>query len=415
MYEIGQEEIDAVARVIRGGKLFRYEAGECEQFETRYAKFLGVPEVALTASGSNALTAAAVALGLGPGDEVLVPAHTYLATALAVLASGAIPVIVDIDESTTIDPAALENAVGPRTKAVIPVHMWGAACNMDAVMQTAKKHDLFVIEDACQGVGGSYEGRKLGSIGHMGAFSFNMFKNMTCGEGGAVVSGDSKLMERARCVVDPCHFYWSGRRDDLKPFAANGSRANEIQAAILNAQLDRIDGMINTMRAEKRQILEGTRHLADLGLRQTPIHSPDHECGAQAMYLFPTPETAERFSELVPSVIAGKTGRHNYVEWDQVLNREGAAHPLMNPYNMEANKACRQDYSKEMCADSIDILNRTVMIATHPEHTQSKIEQSIRNIDSAARVAFGQISIEEARLDGAPAVDETKFDLAKSD
>src|SRR5690348_4784910 len=182
MYAAGQEEIDAIANVIRNHALFRYGVGgECDRFEARYARYLGVKHFALAASGSNALAAAMTAVGLGPGDEVIIPAHTYMATATSVLAAGAIPIIVDIDESLTLDPQALEDAIGPRTKAVVPVHMWGTACDMDRIMAIAKKHALMVVEDACQGVGGGYKGRKFASIGHVGCFSFNYYKNMTCG------------------------------------------------------------------------------------------------------------------------------------------------------------------------------------------------------------------------------------------
>ena len=158
MYVVGQEEIDAITRVLRSGALFRYGiGGECDRFERRYADYLGVKHFALAASGSNALAAAMIGVGLGPGDEVIVPAHTYMATATSVLAVGAIPVIVDIDETITLSPAALEAAIGPRTKAVVPVHMWGAACDMGAITEIAARHGLIVIEDACQGVGGSYK------------------------------------------------------------------------------------------------------------------------------------------------------------------------------------------------------------------------------------------------------------------
>src|SRR4029079_3147303 len=170
MYIVGQEEIDALARIITSGALFRYGANsECDRFEQRYAKHLGAKHFALAASGSKALAAVMIGVGLGPGDEVLIPAHTYMATATSVLAVGAIPVIVDIDESITIDPKAIEAAIGPRTRAVLPVHMWGAACHMDRIMDIAKRRNLIVIEDACQGVGGAYHGRKFGSIGHLGA------------------------------------------------------------------------------------------------------------------------------------------------------------------------------------------------------------------------------------------------------
>jgi dTDP-4-amino-4,6-dideoxygalactose transaminase len=412
MYIVGQEEIDAIAKVIRAGSLFRYGVGgECDRFEERYAKYLGSRHVALTCSGTYALTAAVTALGLGPGDEVLVPAHTYMATAMAVLAAGAIPVIVDIDETITIDPQAIEDAIGPRTKAVIPVHMWGAACNMDAIMEIAARHDLLVLEDTCQGIGGGYEGRKLGTIGHAGAFSFNYYKNMTAGEGGAVCTNDEKIAERARGAIDPCHFYWQGRDDQQKPFAGNGARASEVMGAMLNVQLDRLPGMIEAMRVEKKKILAATAQLGNLGLKPSPMNSPDHDCATQVMYLLPSAADADRFVQVFPSVIAGKTGRHNYTEWDQVLLGEGAAHPAMNPYRMPENQACRRSYSKDMCQGSLDILNRTIMVPTHPLHGEAEIADTIHNIEVAARVALGGMTRAEADIRNAAPVDAQKFDL----
>ena len=412
MYQIGEEEIEAIARVIRSKALFRYGVGhECETFETRYAKYLGVKHFALAASGSNALAAAMTALGLGPGDEVIIPSHTYMATATSVLSVGAIPLIVDIDETTTIDPMAVEAAIGPRTKAVVPVHMWGAACDMNAIMSIARRHNLVVIEDACQGVGGSYEGRKLGTIGHIGAFSFNYYKNITCGEGGGVAVNDDVVAERARCAIDPCHFYWQGRNDAVKPFSGNGARASELMGAILNIQLERLDGMIESMRAEKRLILEATSSLGNLGLKATPMNSPDHDCATQVMYNFPSSQAAKRFAELIPSVVVGQTGRHTYVEWDQVLMGAGAAHPAMNPFNMPANAECRKIYSKDMCAKSLEILNRTVMVATDPGHSRAEIADIIHNIGVGARIALGVTPIEEADLRKARPVDVQKFDL----
>src|SRR5665213_1801196 len=339
MYQVGQEEIDAVTRVIRANALFRYGVGhECERFESRYAEHLGLKHFALAASGSNALAAAMTAVGLGPGDEVIIPAHTYMATATSVLSVGAIPLIVDIDETITIDPKAIEAAIGPRTRAVVPVHMWGAACDMDAIMAIAERHDLIVIEDACQGVGGSYEGRKFGTIGHVGAFSFNYFKNMTCGEGGGVATSDDAVAERARCAIDPCHFYWHGRSDSQQPFAGNGARASELEGAMLNVQLDRLDGMIAAMRAERKKILAGTASLHNLGLRAAPMNSPEHDCATQAMFTLPSAEAANRFVQIFPSVIAGKTGRHTYTEWDQVLT---VSYTHLRAHETGRNLVCR--------------------------------------------------------------------------
>ena len=412
MYVVGQDEIDAVTRVIKSQALFRYGiGGECDRFEARYAKYLGCNHFMLAASGSNALAAAMIAAGLGPGDEVLIPSHTYMASATSVLAVGAIPVIVDVDESLTIDPDAIEAAIRPRTKAVVPVHMWGAACDMDRIMAIAAKHRLIVIEDACQGVGGSYKGRRLGSIGHLGAFSFNYYKNMTCGEGGGVSANDPKLAEKVRCAIDPCHFYWNGRSDAIQPFVTNGARASELMGAMLNVQLDRIDGMIGAMRAERKRVLEGTKHLGNLGLRPTPAHSPDHDCATQTMYTLPSAAAADVFVKTFPSVIAGKTGRHTYTEWDQVLMGAGAAHPAMNPFNMPANAECRRSYSKDMCARSLEILDRTVMVAMHPQHSARDIDDMIHNIGVAARVALGGMPADQAEIRNAQPIEEQKFDL----
>ncbi len=141
------------------------------------------------------------------------------------------------------------------------------------------------------------------------------------------------------------------------------------------------------------------------------MNSPDHDCATQVMYLLPSAEAAQRFVGLFPSVIPGRTGRHNYTEWDQVLMGEGAAHPAMNPYNMPANAACRRTYSKDMCAPSLDILNRTVMVPTHPLHSSQEIDDAIRNIDIAARVALGDITAEEAEIRNAKPIDRQKFDM----
>lgn len=412
MYVVGEEEIAAIADLIRSGKLFRYgDDSACERFEERYANDLGVKHFALSASGTYALAAGLIGLGIGPGDEVLVPAHTYMASATAVLSVGAIPIIVDIDESVTISPAAVRAAIGGRTRAVVPVHMWGAACDMDAIMAIAQEHDLVVLEDSCQGVGGSYKGRKLGSIGHAGAFSFNYYKNMTSGEGGGIATNDDRVIERARCAIDPCHFYWQGRTDSTKPFAGIGARASELMGAMLNVQLDRLDGMITAMRAERRKILDGTHRLSNLGLTPAPMHSPDHDCGAQVMFNLPTAKDAEAFADLVPCVIAGKTGRHTFTQWDQVLMHEGAAHPSLNPYLLAENAECRKDYPEGMCAASLDILNRTIMVATSPLHSAEETNAIVEDLNLAAQVVFAGADPETLPFRREAMVDKAKYDI----
>lgn len=383
MYRVGQKEVDAIARTLLSGRIFRYgRGGQCARFERRYAKYLGVEHVLMTSSGTTALAAAMVGLGIGPGDEVLVPACTYMASAVGVLAAGAIPVIVDVDESITIDPRAVSRSVGRRTRAVLPVHMWGLPCDMRAIRRVARKHGLLIVEDACQAVGGACEGRKLGSIGHAAAFSFNYYKNMTCGEGGAVVTGDAAVAERARCRIDCCNFYWTGRKGDLVGFTSGGARASEIEGAMLNVQLDRIDVMIRAMRRQKQRIL---RETAETGLKPIRANSPDHECGSHVMYILPTPEQAERFARLTGCGIAGKTGRHVYTEWDPIFAKRGSHHPALNPFELPANRRCRKTYTQTMCAASLDILNRTVMFGTHPDRPRREVTALIRKITTAAK------------------------------
>ncbi len=195
------------------------------------------------------------------------------------------------------------------------------------------------------------------------------------------------------------------------PFSANGARASELMGAVLNVQLDRIEGMISAMRRERDAILEGTKALDNLGLGTAPLNSPDSDCATYAFYALPSAEAAAAFSKLFPSVVVGKTGRHNYTEWDQVLMGAGAAHPAMNPYNMPANAECRKEYSKDMCAASLDILNRTVMVPTNPLHSEREIEDIIHNISVAARVVLGGEHLDAAELKRAAPLDPQKFDL----
>jgi len=383
MLRVGQREVDAVAKVLLSGKVFRYGklGGQCRRFERRYAKYLGVAHCWMTSSGTTALTAALGGLGIGPGDEVLVPACTYMATPIAVLGAGAIPVIVDIDESITIDPDAVAAAVGPRTRAVVPVHMWGLPCDMKRILRVARKHKLLVVEDACQGIGGGYEGRKLGSFGHAAAFSFNYYKHMTCGEGGAVVTDDAKVAEIAGCMIDCCRFYWDGRKDGFRPFTSNGARASELEGAMMNVQLDRLEAMIRAMRRQKKRVL---RETAGSGLTPIRANSPDHECGSHVMYTLPTPGRADAFAERTGGTVAGKTGRHVYTEWDPLFDHRGAHHPALDPYKLPANRRCRRTYTKGQCRRSVEILNRTVMLHMHPDLKRADVTALIRRINAAA-------------------------------
>lgn len=382
MFEMGKEEIEAFTRVVERGHAFRYfEPSDCARFEAAFAEYLGVPHVMLCSSGTAALVASLIGLGIGPGDEVIVPAVTYMATATAVLAAGAIPVLADVDASLTLDPEALRRIVGPRTRAVVPVHMWGLSCDMRAVLKICEENQLLVVEDVCQAVGGGYSGRKLGSLGHAAAFSFNHFKNMTCGEGGAVATSDPLVFERMRCAIDCCNFFWNGHAGGFRGFAANSSRASEFEGAMLLVQLRRLPGWIAAMQQQKRQII---RETADC-LKTASAHSATDDCSTHCVFQFETAKAARAFAQAAKGDLVSETGRHLYTRWTPILERQGAHHPALDPFLLPANEVCRKHYALDVCARSIEIANKSVLVRMDPKRTASEISTLIGRLRTAAR------------------------------
>ncbi|HID90529.1 TPA: DegT/DnrJ/EryC1/StrS family aminotransferase, partial [Candidatus Bathyarchaeota archaeon] len=203
---IGDGEVEAVLEVLRTKRLSQLTSEKVKEFEEAFAKYYGVGHAIAVSSGTTALHAALAATGIGPGDEVLLPPYTFVATANAILHQNAVPVFVDIDPKTyNIDPEAIERAITDRTKAVIPVHMLGQPADMDPIMEIAEDRGLVVIEDCAQANGAEYKGRKVGTFGDMGCFSFYANKNMTSGgEGGMIITDDGDLAERAGSIVNHC-------------------------------------------------------------------------------------------------------------------------------------------------------------------------------------------------------------------
>jgi dTDP-4-amino-4,6-dideoxygalactose transaminase len=388
MYRIGEQELGRLRRLFESGRIFRYGQGcECERFERDWARHTGTRYCRMTRSGTSALYTALVGLGVGPGDQVIVPSYTYMATALAVLSAGAIPVIADVDESLTLSAADVERRLTEHTRAIIPVHMVGLPCDMDGIMDLARRRELLVLEDACQAVGGGYAGKALGGIGHAGAFSFNFFKNMTCGEGGAFVTSDERAYQRGSVAVDCCSFYWNPdeKREDLQ-FAGHNYRGSEVEGAILNVQLKRIDKMLATMREHKKELLQVG---LDAGLQSIRNHSLDHECGTHLGFLFGSEAAARAFSQGlreagVGSFLPMDTGRHVYTRWDPIMRSQGAHHPALDPFKIAANRKARVRYTEDMCQASLDILNRAVLVPMHPNNRKSRIRQMAQAIRVAA-------------------------------
>jgi len=211
-YFFGKEEADAVMEVLHKGYLFRYGSEADPAFlhrvyslEKEFAKYCRADYALATTSGTASLLASILALGLKPGDEIIVPAYTFVASYSACIFAGVVPVLAEIDDSLTLDPEDIERRITPHTRAIMPVHMLGNPCRMDEIIDIALKHELLVLEDCCQALGATYKGIKLGTIGNIGAYSLNFFKTINSGDGGLVVTSDPRLYERAFGIHDQGH------------------------------------------------------------------------------------------------------------------------------------------------------------------------------------------------------------------
>ena len=359
MYLFGQEEIDAAVAVLSSGQLFRYASRRREAigFEQELAARTGKSHCLLLSSGTAGLICALAALRLGPGDEVIMPAYGFVADPLAVLAVGAVPVICEIDATLTIDPDDLERRITPRTRAVLPVHMNGFPSQMDKVMAIARRHGLAVVEDTCQAMGGTWRGTLLGAIGDAGVFSFNQFKVLTAGEGGAVVTDDRAIYERAFIAHDGSCGY-SPHEFGEPIFAGLAFRATELTAAILRAQLRKLDVILAQLRAARDRIVETLRE-GDGGMRRAPSHDRAGECGTTVAYQFETPDAADRFcavaSEAGLGAFRGDRYFHSYPEWQVLYTRLGSHHRLLNPI-------ASREYDPAACPASSRILGRTALL-----------------------------------------------------
>ncbi|MCX7917317.1 MAG: DegT/DnrJ/EryC1/StrS family aminotransferase [bacterium] len=380
MYRIGKEEVKAVEKVIKSKELFRVKKrkGECDKFEEEWAKKIGTKYALLMSGGGTAaLICGLVGLDIGPGDEVLIPSYTFMATATSVLMVGAIPVVVEVDETCTIDPIDLEKKITKNTKAVIPVHMVGFPCNMDKILDIAKKYNLKVLEDACQAVGGSYKGKRLGSIGDAGAYSFNWFKIISCGEGGCLVTNDRILYEKASIFHD------SGTA--FRPYASEFSipiflglqfRADEIMGAIMRVQLKRLDKILKDLRKNKRRIMEELREIK--GFKFAPSNDINGDCGVMIPFRFEDENIAKKFALNAGGYRPIDSKKHVWFDWKPIIEKRIWHKDVLNPYNFPENKDLRHTFTKEMYPKSIENLSKTVIVPVNPDWKEKEIKEKIK-------------------------------------
>ncbi|MFN4227932.1 MAG: DegT/DnrJ/EryC1/StrS family aminotransferase [Candidatus Ratteibacteria bacterium] len=390
MYRIGKEEVKAVEKVIKSKELFRVKKkkGECDKFEEEWAKKIGVKYALLMSGGGTAaLISGLVGLDIGPGDEVLIPSYTFMATATSVLMVGAIPVVVEVDETCTIDPIDIERKITKSTKCIIPVHMVGFPCNMEKIMNIAKKYNLKVLEDCCQAVGGSFKGKRLGSWGDAGAYSFNYFKIISCGEGGCLVTDDRIIYEKASIFHD------SGTA--FRPYAGEFSipiflglqfRASEIMGAIMRVQLKRLDKILRDLRKNKRRIMEEMENV--FGVKFAPSNDIDGDCGVMIPFRFENEEIAKKFAEISGGYRPIDSGKHVWFDWKPIIEKRIWHKERLNPYNFNENKDLRHTYTKEMFPKSIENLSRTVFIPVNPDWKYKEIKEKIKKLKKAVEESY---------------------------
>jgi len=394
MYRIGKEELKEIEKVIKSMQLFRVgdpkkgHLQECYKFEREWAKKIGKKySLLMSGGGTAALMCGLVGVDVGPGDEVLIPSYTFMATATSVLMVGAIPVVVEVDGTCTIDPDDVEKKITKNTKAIIPVHMVGFPCNMEKIMKIAKKYNLKVIEDCSQAVGGSFKGKRLGSFGDVGAYSFNYFKIISCGEGGAIVTDDRIIYERASIFHDSgTAFRPYAREFSIPIFVGLQFRASEIMGAIMRVQLRRLDKILRDLRKNKKKLMEELKNeIKDIDF--APSNDIKGDCGVVLPIRFEDENIAKKFASLIGGYRPIDSAKHVWFDWKPIIEKRIWHKDSLNPYNFSENKNLRKDFTKEMYPKSIENLSKTVFIQISPFWKVKDIEEKLKLIKKAFKEA----------------------------
>lgn len=368
MYIIDENEIEAVRRVFNSKKLFRYQRdqkGECDLFEEEFSTLLGIKSSLMVTSGTNAIKISLAALGIGRGDEVLIPAYTFVATAVAVLNAGATPVVVNINEQLYLDLKEAKEKINSRTKAIIIVHMDGMTTNMNAYIELAKSAGIFLIEDCAQSLGGGFLGKRLGTWGDVGCFSFNMDKNITCGEGGAVVTNSLLLYKKIFNLHDPSTIFnpiTVPRLQGIIPEIGESMRVSEISGAIMREQLKKLDMILSKLRATKYQ------YASTLDKNIIKSADPSGECATSLHLILESPEQAN---------LLGKALRDLGF---------AAAPPSMRPAHVvwKWMKYLPGNLNMSSFLQSLDIISRIIKLDIRYDETEEGAKMNADKIKMAA-------------------------------
>jgi 8-amino-3,8-dideoxy-alpha-D-manno-octulosonate transaminase len=388
----GPEERKEVNDVLETGIYMRYGFDgprkgiwKSKELEAAICKTFGVKYAQLTSSGTSALSTALAILGIGVGDEVIMPTFTFVASFEAVLSVGAVPVLVDVDETLTLDPASVRRAITPRTKCVMPVHMCGSMADLDALQAICKEHQLLLLEDACQSIGAQYKGKALGSIGHAGTFSFDFVKTITCAEGGAVLTNSEDLYIKADGYTDHGHDHKGvDRGADLHPFIGYNYRISELHAAVGLAQIRKLDKFLAIQKKNHQQLKAILSTVPGITFRQIP--DPAGDSCTFLTWLLPTEAiTRSLVAELKEQgVLPGNfywfdNNWHYYRKWTHL--HQGASLNRLN----DAQQAALKQLSPEAFPVSDRIIGRCISTAISLAWTEEQIKEKGEKIVAAVK------------------------------
>lgn len=390
---LGDEERAEVLEVFESRSLFRYYGpnllAKVAAFEKSVCATLGAGYAVATSSGTAALRSALAALGVGCGDEVIVPAFTFIATVNAVVVAGAVPVFAEVDETLGLDAADFEAKISERTTAVIPVHLENVACDMDSILDAARRRGIPILEDAAQAMGATYRGKSLGTLGELGAFSLQLEKNVTTGEGGVVVTSDEKLYLRAARYQDQggqfVTSHGSTRGAELdEPFVGENFRMTEIAGAIAGPQLTKLPGLLARMRERKTRILASIGEVS--GMQRRRIPDPSGDGSSSITWFLPDDQTARLFVKalLAEGIPSGQIYDGKPVYATPSILAKRTASGKGGPWNC-AEHPSTLEYRMGMCPRTEDLASRSISIGVGAAFTDADCDDVAEAVLKVAR------------------------------
>jgi len=390
----GEEERREVQDVLETGVLFRYNMEEprkgiwkARTFEEEFARAHGVKHCHMCASGTAADMISLASVGIGAGDEVIVPPFSFIAPIETVLTLGAVPVFAEIDETLCLSPEGIRAAVTPRTRAVLLVHLFGSMARMDEIVQVCREHDLVLIEDAAPALGATYRGRRGGTFGKVGCFSFDFFKVITAGEGGAVITDDREVYEAAHMFSDHGHDHrGTNRGAEQHPVLGINFRVSELHAAVALAQFRKLDAMVEKQRAAQERLKEILSRFPQVAFRQVPDEAGDS--ATTLGFFLPDADTTARVHEALGRAGAGtaywyRNNFHYLRNWDH-LKRLKSVYKL--PVHLLDDVP---DYGRVSLPRTEDLMSRMQMIEIRLSWTEEDLARICGTIDEVLRAELG--------------------------